>query len=514
MNSKGRLYLSKKNIIIGILSQILVCCISLLNRNIFIKFLGIEYLGVSNVLYSLVTIFSVAEIGISEAIAFSLYKPLADDDHEKITEILKLLRKFYFLVSVIIILVGIFFSPFLKNVLKDSINIEHIYIIYFLYILNASLSYVFSYKKILLVADQKKYVESIVSTVLIILMHFLQMILLLLTKSFLLYFVCQIIFNLLTNIVLSVIVNKQYPYLRVEKVGDLPIEDRKVLFKNLFALAIQRINSVIASSIDSIILSVMLGTVIVGKYNNYLMIERYLTQFIIIIFTSLSGSIGNLVATESKEKHYKIFKRIEFLSFISFGITGLCFFTSVDSFINFWLNDPELLLNKSVLFVITLNYYILGVRHSITLFKNAYGLYWQDRFKPLLTVSVNVIFSWLLTKQFGIIGVGLGTAISYLFINGIIEPIVLFKYGFGKKVWTYFVNYFIKLFAFSLLGFVLTDCYTIFSFESSLLCFLVMNIITVSISVIIVLIVFRKNENLLFFLNLVKRTFKIKRSIN
>ena len=513
MNNKvSRVQMSKKNIIIGIISQIIICFTVLINRNIFLNILGIEYLGMSNVLYSLVTIFSVAEIGIGEAISFALYKPLAEGNTKQINGILRLLRKFYKIVAIIILCIGILFTPFLKYILKDSMAIPHIYLIYFMYLINASSTYLYSYKRILLTADQHKYIDTLVSTFVNILMYVFQIGVLILFKNFILFFFLQILNNIILNIWLSHIVNKRYSHYFNDSNSELSFDERKKIFRNLFALAIQRVNGVVALSIDSIILSVMLGTTIVGKYNNYMMIEKYLTQFIVIIFSSLSGSIGNLIALETKEQQFIIFKRIDFLAYFIFTITAVCLFTSSNSFISLWLNNDELILNSSIIFVIALNYYILGVRQPITLFKNAYGLYWEDRFKPIFTVIVNVFCSVLLTKLFGIIGVALGTMISYLFVNTIVEPFVLFKHGFKKNVAKYYIMYTLKLLSFVILAIVLNLVYSNINISNSLVKFFVINCTNVFVLGVVGIVLFGKNEYMRYYLRLVKNLFFQKRS--
>ena len=509
-NQKGRLYHSKKNIIIGLLSQILTVLITFITRTVFIKVLGLEYLGVSNVFASVLTILSVAELGVGEAIAFALYKPLAENDENRITQIMKMFKKTYSIISVIIIILGVVLIPFLKYIIGDSSGINNIYLIYILYVINSAITYMCSYKKILLIADQKKYVESIITTVLTLLMHLVQIVLLLFVDSYIAYFSIQIIFNFAINITLSIIVDKRYSFIKSANTSEMSKTERKSIYKNFVALAIQKVNGVIAQSIDSIILSTMLGTIIVGKYSNYLMIEKYITQFVVIIFIAITGSVGNLIAKESKEKQYDIFKKINLLSFWIFSITTICYCVSANSFMMFWLKDESFLLGFSIILVIALNHYVLGVRQAITLFKNAYGLYWQDRFKPMFSAIVNIVFSIILTKYFGIIGVCLGTLFAYLLVNAIVEPIVLFKYGFKEKVLKYYVDYIIKF------GFVIGSCLLIFTLtksldvKSSFVEFIIIGGGTFILLNVLYLIVFHKSKHFKYYSNILKNIFGIK----
>lgn len=504
----SRLSYSKKNVIVGIFSQCINVIITLITRTIFIKVLGLEYLGISNVFASILTILSVAELGIGEAISFSLYKPLAENDTKKISLIMKMFKKMYSIVAISIVIFGIVLVPFLKYIIKESIEVENIYIVYFLYVINSVVTYFCAYKKILLIADQRKYIESLVNAIMLLLMYVVQIIVLIIFRNYLLYFSIQVLFNLLINIVLTHIVNKRYPYINNSVSDTLSKEDKKMIFKNFVALAIQRVNGVIAQSIDNIILSLMLGTVIVGKYSNYLTIEKYLTQFIIVIFTALTGSIGNLIATESKERHYEVFKKINFFAFWIFAITTICYFSSVQTFIKFWLGSEDYLIDISIVFVIALNYYVMGVRHSVTIFKNAYGLYWQDRYKPIISAVVNIVFSLLLTYKFGMIGVGLGTLISYLLVNSVIEPFILFKYGFNRDVKGYYIDYIIKICVVSAICIVSVLLFNFLSIDNYLLKFIVIIMVDILVYNFFFIIIFRKNESYKYFVRLLKNMVK------
>lgn len=442
---QSRTQKAKKNIVIGLLVQILLVAFTFITRTIFINILGIEILGVSNVFASVLTILSIAELGIGEAIAFALYKPLAEEDNDKIRALMFLFKRTYTVVAFVILFLGLCLLPFLKYIVKDSINIQNIYLIYGLYLTNTVCSYFYSYKRILLIADQKKYVDTVVHFIFLCVMYILQIIFLLIYKSFIVYLLIQMLSTFLENGCLSLYVNKNYSFLKDKNFTKLNKEDKEKIYKNFFALAIQRLNGVIAQSIDNIVLSIMLGTIIVARYSNYMTIEKYLTQFLLVIYTAISGSVGNLIASESKEKQYDLFKKINYITFWIFSITAICYFVIVQPFIMLWLKDSQYQIDLLAVFFITINYYLLGVRQSVTVFKNAYGLYWQDRYKPIVAAVLNIITSILFTYFFGVAGVAMGTAFTYLFVNTIVEPYVLYKHGFNRNVKEYYFDYIIKL---------------------------------------------------------------------
>ena len=64
-----------------------------INRTVFVSYLGITYLGLSSYLASIISILSLAELGVAEAMSYALYSPLAKNDHGKINTLMILYRK-------------------------------------------------------------------------------------------------------------------------------------------------------------------------------------------------------------------------------------------------------------------------------------------------------------------------------------------------------------------------------------------------------------------------------------
>ena len=150
---------SFKNFQFGAITQVINTIFSFISRTIFIKVLGEEYLGVNGLFTNILTVLSFAELGIGNAIIFSMYKPIAENNKDKINALMKLYKKAYNIIGIVVLLIGICVVPFLDFIIKDPPNIhENIEMVYLLYLLNTSLSYFFTYKKSIISAQQKEYI--------------------------------------------------------------------------------------------------------------------------------------------------------------------------------------------------------------------------------------------------------------------------------------------------------------------------------------------------------------------
>jgi Na+-driven multidrug efflux pump len=199
----------------------------------------------------------------------------------------------------------------------------------------------------------------------------------------------------------------------------------------------------------------MLGSTLLGKYSNYLLITTYVTSFISLITGGIRGSIGNSIAKENVDKNYKLFKKLNFLYMWIVSFCTICIFALSDSFIDVVLtkNDSvDLLLNRNLLILISLNFFFTTSRYMCGTFKECAGIFYADRYKSLFESIINLIVSVVLCYFIGLPGVVIGTIVSNITTSIWIEPYVLNKYYFKKSTLKYFANYVIYLILTILIG--------------------------------------------------------------
>jgi O-antigen/teichoic acid export membrane protein len=423
----------------GMIYQFLHAALGFVFRTVFIAILGAEYLGVNSLFTSILRWLALAELGIDMTVVYSLYKPVADKDTKKIQAYLNLYKKAYAIVAVIILVLGLGLIPFLPFFLGELTVVSHPILIYLLFLLNTFVSYFFIYKQSIFIANQQQYVINKSKSVFFIISQLAQIGLLILTRNFILVLSIQVLLKIGENIWISLLADKQYPYIKAnqEKLSD---EDKRKFFKNMYAMFMYKIGQVVVGATDNIIISVFNGIIAVGLYANYLMITNILNQTIHTIFSGMRASIGNINATESVERKRQIFDVVFFMSFLFYGITSVILYNVINLFITFWLNESFLLSQLTVM-VIVINYYTSGMQSAAASYRDTTGLFRVGQYRPVISAVLNLIISVLLARPLGIAGVLLGTVISRAMVFFWYDPYVIFKFIFQQSLTSYFTKY-------------------------------------------------------------------------
>lgn len=438
--SLSRLDNSVRNIKAGTLGLILSYISGFIARKVFVMFLSLEYLGLSGLFSNVLTMLSLAELGFGAAISYSLYKPLAFGETYTIQALMKLFKKAYRIIGVLVLLLGFAFTPFLHVLMKEVPDIPHLYIIYWLFVINSGSSYFLGYKRAVVVADQKSYINSVYMYGFQILKHALQIVVLILSRNYILFLVILLACTIGENLAITKRVNALYPYLKEKTDASLTRDEKGKIRRNIFALTFHKIGGVLVSGTDNIILVRFVSLASAGLYSNYILLQGSVGGIVGLIYSSITASIGNLSAERGTEGSKALFDELNFISAWVYGFTALCLYFLCNPFISLWLGRAYLF-PKSVVFVIVLNYYLTGMRRPVLAFKDSLGLFWYDRHKSLLQAGINLVVSIVLARQYGVIGVLVGSSVSTLATCFWIEPYVVFRFGFDKPLAQYFFQY-------------------------------------------------------------------------
>ena len=442
---------SIKNVAYALVGQILILLAGFVNRKIFVTILSAEYLGVHGLLTNVLSMLSLAEMGIGTAILYCLYKPIADNDIEKIKSLMQFYKKAYRIIAAVVFGVGLSLTPFLPYLVAETPDVSNFYLIYILYVVNSGASYLLVYKRSLIIADQRRYIYSNVHYFSNIIMNILQIVVLLLTHNFLLYLCVMIASTVVQNIIISAISDKLYPYLKDKKVEKLSKVETRSIFKNVYAMLFHKIGNVVVNGTNNLLMAKFCGVAVVGLYSNYIMISAAVNTFVTMFFDSISASFGNVNAVEKTQDKERIFNNINFTSAWILGFCAICLFTLLNPFIELWLG-VEYVMDNWVVFLIVLNFYLAGMRQPLAVVRNASGLFWNDRYKAIVESVVNLIVSVILGKKWGVIGVLVGTTISTVTVSGWVEPYIIYKHSFKKTLWSYLLQYFKYLLATVVVG--------------------------------------------------------------
>ena len=434
-----------KNMKFAILCQGVMGVVNFGVRRVFAIVLEQNYLGLSGLFTDILSMLSLAELGFGTSILFSLYKPVAEGDTEKIKSLMALYRKAYRIIGLVVLGSGLALTPFLDWFVKEMPEgIPHIQWIYVLNVVNSALSYFFIYKATLLFACQQKYVEMLVTTVVKTAAGLVQIGALLLTGSYFLYLAVMLCATLVQNAAISLETDRRYPYLRERNVRPLEQEDKRVIFRNVAAMVFHKFGDVAVFSTDSILMAKFISVAAVGLYSNYMLIRRTLVMVIDMLFSAITAGLGNLNASEAVERKRLAFRHVNFFSAWLFGWMSICLLWLYNPFIELWLGAGYLF-PMEIVALIVFNFYLSCMRIPVGAAKNAMGLFWNDRYKPVAEVAVNLIASVLLARHMGIAGVLLGTTLSTVLVPFWIEPLVLYRRGLEQGAGEYFLRYLLYL---------------------------------------------------------------------
>ena len=431
------------NIITGLLGQMILLVSGFISRTVFIRILGSTYLGVNGLFSNILTVLSFAELGIGQAIIYSLYKPIADHDEEKICSLMALYAKVYRILFFVVLGLGLSILPFLQYIIKDIDNIPNIRLIYVMYVINSAVSYLFFYFVTFVTACQKNYIINTIGFLASIITTVVQIALLLLFESYLVYLGVQIVMAMLQNAFIYGYSDKIFPFLKRKQVKPLDAEEKVKLKKNVGALVIYKIGTVALNSTDNIIISAFIGIVTVGQYSNYLLLSTSVTSFLSTIFSNLTASIGNLNAQDDIEKKYFLFKTINLATFWLYALCAICLYICMTPFIQLWLGSDYVLSNEIPL-IISVNVYIAGMLYTPFNFRQTMGLFVQGKMRPIISAIINIVVSILFAQWWGLAGVLWGTAVARLTTNAWFDPYLVYKHGLHISPHRYMVDYIAK----------------------------------------------------------------------
>lgn len=430
-----------RNFTFGALAQVLNTIVSFIVRTVFIKVLGKEYLGVNGLFTNILTVLSFAELGIGNAIIYSMYKPVAEGDKEKIKSLMQLYKRAYTVIGIVVFTVGLLITPFLGDIVKDKPNInENLALIYFLFLLNTSLSYFVTYKKSIISAYQQEYIINKYKILFFVIKSILQVICLLVTHDFVSYLLIQVVCTFMENLCVSIRAQEMYPYLNERNIEQISKDERKGIFSNVKALVMYKFGSVILNGTDNIIISKMIGVVTVGIYSNYLMIVSAVTAVVSNALAGFTSSVGNLNATATSTQQEKVFYDMFFITAWIFGFCAIALLLLLNPFIEIWIGDGYLL-DKFTVFAIVLHFFVNGMQTTGYIYRTTSGLFVKGKNAPVIAAMINIVLSIVLGRYMGITGIILATSVARLLTTAWLDPVLVHKYELEESPLKYFKKY-------------------------------------------------------------------------
>jgi len=500
VNVKTSLYLRAISIIVAFCSRI-----------IFVRVLGADYLGVYGLFANVLGVLSLAEMGIYTTLMYSLYKPLADNDKDKIRAIIQYFKKLYLIIAVTITVLGLLILPFIDKIINLDKNLPNMKLCYVILLCDSVVSYLYAYREALLNADEKQYVKNIYNIIFQVIIFIGKTIVLFATKNYVLYLATEVIILFISNLVKNRAVLRLYPYLTDEKSSSkLDKEEKKKIFINLKASFFYKFGTIIQDNTDNILISIYAGTVVVGYYSNYTTFIMHLNTVIAMLFASITASIGHMIASKetSSKQEYFVFEVMDRISFFIVAFSSICMMCLVPDCIRICFGEEYVLGIKPLLLAVV-GFYTNEIRQSIWVYRETTGLFDKTKYITLVTALLNIGFSIILGRHYGLYGILFATILSRMLYAWWAEPRILYKSYFKKSVSNYYIRYIQNVIICVIIGFINIKICSFIGFENIYIKFLLKIIVCITITILsFILIFYRTKEFKYIYEKLVKRVHK------
>ncbi len=434
---KKRLYL---NVSFSAVSKILTLIISLISKSAVVRYLGPEVNGLYSLFVDILGLLTIAELGIGTAITFSMYKPIVEGNQNKVSALYHTYRKIYYVLFITIFLIGISISPFLTKFSKEIPDNVNIYVTYILFLFSVTLNYLYAYKTSLIMAYKDNYITTSIHSSTRVIEGVIQIIVILLTKSFLLFLVVKVLSNFLEWIITDTIYRKKYKP-QINEFKSLDKNTKKELFNNTKGLFMERLGYLLITTVDGIIIAYFVSVVSLGRYSNYTFVAAGVFSVLSTMFSSITSILGHSFVENSKEKMFSLFKTTYSINFITAFIFFMGFILTSNDIARILYGDSEIIIDRLII-IIGINYFVNFNRQATASYKTAAGLFHEDRYRTIIEGLINLVLSLLFVPKLFEFGVLLATVVTRLFISYIYEPYLLFKKGFEKRATKfYLINY-------------------------------------------------------------------------
>ena len=452
----------------SILTQIVITLLGFISRRVFLDNLGTDYLGVNGLLTNVLSMLSLVEGGIGTSIIYNLYRPLAEDDKEKVIALVQLYKKIYGILAILIFILSSCLYPFLDIFMKGNTNIPYLWLVYYIFVIKNVISYLNAHKWSLINADQKGYILIKYNLIFNIITTVSKILVLIITKNYILYLIIELAIFAIQNIWNGRVVNNKYPYINTIKKFKIDTSTKDNLITNVKAIFLHNIGSYCVFGTDNLLISSLISVKTVGLYSNYTMIISQLSSLLTPILNGIGASVGNLIAVENSEKKYEIFNITYLINFWIYSVCTITLYNLVEPFIN-WA---------------------------------------PDKYVALIEATINLVSSLILVNYFGLAGIFLGTTISTISIPIWTQSKLVYNKIFEKSVSEYFKKYFIYIGLTLISGFLVTTICGLINVGNDFISIVLKGMVCVGLTSVFYCVLFFKTREFKYLLTIVQSITK------
>lgn len=408
---------ASRNIIFGLIQRIYQLVVPFLIRTAMIYWLGVEYLGLDGLFTSILSVLNLAELGVGSAMVYSMYKPVAEDDKVTICALMKLYKIYYRIIGFVVLIGGLFLCPFVPYLISGDLpDGMSVYILFLLNLSATVLSYwLFAYKNCLLNAYQRQDIISKVTIGVNTVRYIIQFVLLFVFHNYYYYLIVSLASQAGINIATALVVDHMFP--GYKPIGNIAENDRKKINTRIKDLFTAKIGGVVVNSVDTLVISAFLGLTVLAIYQNYYYIITALLSIVNILIYSCTSGIGNSIITESREKNFNDLCTFTFLISIVACFCTACLLNIYQPFMKLWVKSDDLMLGFPAVICFCIYFFIVEINTLLNNYKDAAGIWHEDRFRPLITAFANLIMNLIMVQFWEIYGILLSTVFSMLLVG-------------------------------------------------------------------------------------------------
>lgn len=475
-----RVHRSVMNIKVGMFFYILSLFLAFFSRKIFLECLGAEFIGLTGMLKNILGYLNVAELGIGTSIVYFLYKPLQEDNHEKINDVMSMLAFLYRCIGGIILiggfLISIFFPWWFGN-LKTGLPLT--YFAFYSFLLSSAAGYIFNYKNLLVSANQKQYLVNAYFQTIGIVQSIIQILLAWYYRNLWLWVFVGLVFTIIGITIFNIRIRQIYPWLKIDlKEGRRNLKKFPEVLKKTRQIFIQKIKDLILFRSDEILVGSFVSVVHVALYGNYTVVISKLNFLVNVLSEGLNAGVGNLIAEGNENNIMKVFWEMTAARYLILGIVIFPLLMFLQSFVGCWFGK-QYLLSELIVYLIIINIFLMLHNGTVLIFIGAHGMF-SDIWAVWTEFFLNISITLILAPYYGIVGILLGKIISITFSGAIWKPYFLFKSGFHKSVklfWKGMIPYYISFFLFAAIA-ILIKIWIVVPYANSLMMLVCIGIVS------------------------------------
>ena len=404
-----------RNSIYSMTLYVVLALLGILIRQAFTRYLPIELLGLEGLFANIVTLFSIAEMGITTVISYGLYRELAHKNEAEVNMLMSIYRYIYIIIGTLVAFVGGVLFFFLLWIVRDNtVEWSYIQFVYIIQIGTVLSTYFLAYRRTLFTADQKDYICVRIDLACTLVANLVKFAAIVVWQSYTMYALSALGFNILANLIISHQLGRKYPFLHTVKVTIQDLRQRK-FFVDVKNFLIHKLSYVVYHGTDAIVISSILGLRTAGLVANYVLLCDGISKLLYRVLQGIGPSIANLVYADDQEKTYRIFHMLDFAYFLMGGYIACIYFIVLQPFVVLFFG-ADFLLDDAYVLALAFNVFLGMQFENACNFRNTHGMFENDRGYMVLSAVTNLVLSVTLVQYLGVVGVMIGTIAGLGFI--------------------------------------------------------------------------------------------------